>query len=163
MKEIAANRVLELLEYSEQDGAFRWRVRRSGTALVGSVAGTRSSAGYIEIKIDGVRYPAHRLVWLIRTGAWPVGDVDHINGVKDDNRFSNLREATRAQNCWNRKHRKTSASKFKGVTRKGRKWQSMITANGVSVYLGVFDTAEKAHRAYVEASHGLHGEFARAA
>ena len=163
MSQVLLDRVTSLLHYTPEDGVFAWRVNRTGKALAGSRAGTRSSAGYVEIKIDGIRYSAHRLAWLVQTGQWPVGDTDHINGVKDDNRFCNLREATRAENCWNRKHQKNSAVQYKGVTRKGRKWQSIIVTNGVGKYLGLFDTAEAAHQAYALAAARLHGAFARVA
>lgn len=95
-------------------------------------------------------------------GAAPGQVVDHINGDGLDNRRANLRVCTRGENLRNRKVHRTSASGFKGVRRQnGRRWQATITAHGRTHFLGMFDTAEEAARAYDAAARQMHGEFAR--
>lgn len=90
-------------------------------------------------------------------------DVDHINGDGLDNRRCNLRLATRANNCQNRKRAKNNKSGFKGVcwAARAQKWIAYINANGEHRHLGFFATAEEAYAARVEAAYQLHGEFAR--
>lgn len=99
------------------------------------------------------------------TGKWPAWEVDHINGIKTDNRWPNLREATGSQNQGNRKLTKANKTGFKGVTlyitKKGiKRWKSQLTYRLDNYYLGYFDSPEKAHAAYCEAALRLQGEFA---
>lgn len=103
----------------------------------------------------------HRLIVDAERGQ----DVDHEDGDGLNNRRGNLRAATRAENSRNQRRRRNSRSGFKGVTwhKLGGRWAAQITANGKNHYLGLFDTPEAAHAAYVAASHTLHGQFARAA
>jgi hypothetical protein len=93
------------------------------------------------------------------TGAWPPNDVDHINGVRDDNRWTNLRLATRAENLRNMKA-KTNKTGLKGVYLNAGRYTARIRHNYTSHYLGRFDTPEEAHAAYRKAADALHGEFA---
>jgi hypothetical protein len=97
------------------------------------------------------------------TGRWPVGPIDHINGIRNDNRWFNLREATPAQNSQNMRARDNSRSGFKGVTWKAseRRWRARITWNGQQHFLGYFDTAEAAAAAYSTAADRLFGDFAK--
>lgn len=91
--------------------------------------------------------------------------VDHRDGDGLNNRRSNLRTATRAQNGQNVKPRKTNSSGFKGVTwhKENRRWCAQIKAQGVKKHIGYFATAEEAASAYADASNRLHGEFGRTA
>lgn len=107
-----------------------------------------------------------RCVYLHREiiGAQPGQFVDHINGNTLDNRRSNLRLCTQAQNIRNRAADKDNASGFKGISRTGGKrspWRADIVADAIREYLGVFATPEEAARAYDAAALRLHGEFAR--
>lgn len=92
----------ELLHYDPETGIFTWRVSRGRLAKAGDRAGTIKELGYRGIKIRTRRYPASRLAWLYMTGRWPSNEMDHINGDRSDDRFSNLREATRFENVANR-------------------------------------------------------------
>lgn len=162
---LTANRLRELLDYEPETGVLTWRVLRSNIHK-GSIAGFAHRAiGYRVIRIDGQKYLAHRLAWLHVTGRWPEGDIDHSNRDGFDNRFANLREASRSQNAGNQKRRVTNRSGFKGVARiAGReKWQGKICVRGKQIYLGLFDTPEAAHAAYCAAAEKHFGEFARAA
>lgn len=162
-----AERVRELLRYEPDTGHFYW-LADVGLARVGARAGYVKQAandGYVYIGIDRGQYVAHRLAWLYVHGDWPSMGLDHINGNRTDNRIDNLRLATVAQNGWNRKAQRSSTSGFKGVTfhRKSGRWQAAIRYQGGPRHLGLFDTAEQAHAAYVDAANRLFGEFARAA
>jgi hypothetical protein len=155
---VTRERVMELLDYDPETGAFRWKVGRRGTR-VGDVAGTRHIQGYRLISIGRRNYLAHRLAWLIVHGAWPATSLDHANGHPDDNRIINLRPATRAENSWNTRTRKHSLIGLKGVGRKGTRFYARIKKHGKVINLGHFASAEEAHRAYCKAAAELHGEF----
>lgn len=158
---ITPERLRELLNYDPATGLFHWRVTlRNGRGGAGALAGNRSSRlrqEYIIISIDGVTYKAHRLAWLYVHGCWPVGEVDHKNGQKDDNCLSNLRSASHQQNCANRKANDGCA--YKGVIYdvERKKWRATVRKK----IIGRFPTAEEAHAAYVAAASALYGEFAR--
>ena len=96
-----AERLRELLDYDPETGVLTWRVRRRGRAKAGRVAGTLKKRGSLEVKVDGVRYQVHRLVWKIQKGKDPAALLDHWNRRPGDNRFSNLREADRHENVRN--------------------------------------------------------------
>lgn len=158
---LTADRLRELLNYDPGTGVFTRKVGRAGNAKEGEVAGYRSRKGYRVIKIDCRPYKAHRLAWLYETGAWPADLIDHINGIKDDNRFVNLREATNAENIQNAKRFKSNSSGFKGVSFLRGRWSSRIRIGGKSKWLGWFYTPEEAYAAYISAAEKYHGEFAR--
>jgi hypothetical protein len=148
------------VHYDPETGAFT-RVRTStnnGTASVGSKAGSRDAQGYITIRIEGKKYKAHRLAWVCMTGEWPTGCIDHINRDKADNRWSNLREATRAQNSANTGARSNNLSGAKGVGRNTR--GKPFRARYKGTYLGSFATKEDAHRACLTYARSVDGEFA---
>ncbi len=160
----SVDRVRELVEYDKETGSFTWKVYRGGKAKAGTPAGSVRADGYIAICIDLYSYKASRLSWLLVTGQDPgVLDIDHINGDVSDNRFCNLRLATEAQNCANRKKRSDNTSGFKGVYAMGKKWAAQVTAEKQKKHLGVFDTPELAHAAYISHAATMQGEFARAA
>lgn len=154
-------RLKELLHYDPDTGIWIRLVERGGQ-LPGSIAGQKG--GRSQIRIDGVLYLASRLAFLYMRGRWPSGEVDHRDTDFTNNRWSNLRDATKAQNLWNAKPRKDSSSRIKGAQwhRATGKWRAVCSTNGKRVYLGLFDTPEKAGLAYIVASKKHHGEFARA-
>ena len=156
-------RVNALLRYDPETGKLFWKIPR-GRMPSGVVAGRLSNKGYIQIGIDSKRYSAHRLAWLLHYGAWPEHLIDHINMDKSDNRITNLREATNAENQFNTVAQSNNTSGFKGVTlhKNNRKWIAYIGVKGVRHHLGSFKTAVEAHEAYVKASKELHGSFMRA-
>lgn len=111
----------------------------------------------------GRNHHVHRIIWFLVNGAWPKMHIDHIDGDKHNNRLSNLREASRSENNWNKGIYKSNTSGYKGVcfnTKSGR-WQAQIKKHGVRKYLGLFDTPEAAADAYWIAAKEMHGEFAR--
>lgn len=156
-------RVMELLAYDPETGIFTWKLR-CGTAKIGNRAGCINKLGYRVIRLNGQLYTAHRLVWLVVHGTWPCSDTDHINGVKDDNRIANLREATRAENACNSSQRINNTSGYKGVGyRKDiNKFRARCyDRDGNERHLGHFSTAIEAARAYDDFARIEHGEFAR--
>lgn len=160
---LTCERLREILYYDVGTGVFIWKISRRGPVKVGDVAGSPDSKGYRAIKIDGHLYRSHRLAWFYQTGEWPNGEIDHINGVRSDNRFANLREATHSENMRNVGRRADNASGFKGVCwdRHRRRWLAQITMNGKMKFLGYFDAPEEAYAAYCATSKEHHGEFAR--
>jgi len=159
-------RLHELLTYNGETGVFTWKKRTSNAARLGGVAGSLSH-GYREIGIDGERYRAHRLVWLLTHGRWPTAFIDHINGDRDDNRLCNLREASSMENSRNMRRHRDNRAGFKGATycpkRYHLPWQSRICVKGKTRPLGWYATAEEAHQAYLKAAREVFGEFARTA
>jgi len=160
-----SERLRELFSYDPDTGVFVRLVRTNPRVHVGDVAGCISSAGYLRIRVDIGQYYAHRLAFLYMTGSWPTFDIDHKNGNGLDNRWDNLRSATRSQNMANTKLPLTNTSGYKGVRwDKARgKWRAEIRIKGRSRHLGLFATAEEAHAAYMEKAREVFGEFARAA
>lgn len=152
--------ILEHLAYNGETGEFSWRVSRTGRFL-SRQPGTLSPQGYRLITFEYRRYMAHRLAWLISYGNWPEQIIDHVNGVRSDNRLLNLRLATSQQNAWNKK---PHDGRLKGVefdARYRRPFVAHIRINGRRTYLGSYSTENEAHAAYRSAALEYFGEFAR--
>lgn len=156
--EISPDHLRKRFAYDPKTGELRWRdANRNGCD--GCLAGYKHPSGYIIVEFDGVCTSAHRIIWCLMTGEWPV-EVDHRNLIKDDNRWDNLRHATHAQNCLNRPLRKDNALRVKGVQKSGAGYRARITVNGKLQSLGRFETVQDAAEAYRQAASKLHGEFA---
>lgn len=154
---ITQARVKELLEYNPLTGLFTRKVTRPGSARVGSVAGGKTSTGYIRIKIDDVEYMAHRLVWLYVYGHFPSNQIDHINCIRNDNRLLNLRAVTYSENGQNqRKAQSDNKIGLLGVSLLDGRWRASIRVNGKNIHLGKYPTPELAHAAYISAKRKLH-------
>lgn len=158
---LTAERLRELLHYDAETGIFTRRVGRKGFR-VGGVAGSDNN-GYRIIVIDYKMYRSHRLAWLYMTGNWPTDMLDHINGTRNDNRFANLREATRGENMQNvhKAHNDNKSSGLLGVTfdKSQGKFMARITLNGESQYIGRYTTSKEAHQAYLAVKRELHPFF----
>lgn len=157
------NTLKTLLRYEPETGVFTRKVSTSNCVKAGDIVGTLDGGGYLQTCIDGRRYKLHRLAWLYVTGAWPEQQIDHIDGVRTNNRFCNLREATQSENMRNIRKHADNNSGFKGVFwhSQSKRWRASIMANGKKRYLGLFATPEEAHTAYCTASAELNGSFAR--
>lgn len=154
-------RASEVLSYCPTTGHLRWRISRGG-GVAGAKAGTRCN-GYLQIQIDFVFHRAHRVAWLLAFGRWPELALDHINGVRDDNRLANLREATPQQNARNRGLCRRNTSGKVGVhpIMGGALWGAEICFNGRGIYLGRFQCVGDAIAARCKAEKHYYGDFAR--
>lgn len=163
MECLTAARVRELFEYAPETGIFTRRIATGhrGCNRAGERAGRLNQLGYRQIGIDGARFQEHRLAWLYVTGDWPLAFIDHINGVRDDNRFSNLRDVSRTVNAYNQRNPKSNnlTGGFLGVSfdKKAGKFKACIHANGKQKQIGRFETAELARDAYRAAKPLVHG------
>jgi len=127
----------EVLHYNPNTGLFEWIDRLSNRVKINDVAGTLSN-GYITIQVFSKLYQAHRLAWLYMTGSWPKEHIDHINHIRDDNRWINIRGATNSENQKNKTKRKDNKSGVTGVCwdKQRQKWSSELKVDGVKVHLG---------------------------
>ena len=153
---VTIERVKELLAYDPDIGVFTWRQTR-GRGYAGAVAGWVEKEGYRRILVDGRKFKEHRLAWAMVYGEFPAEDLDHINGVRSDNRIANLRLATRSQNAQNlRGPTSINRTGFLGVRKNGNRWNAVITLNKITTYLGCFKTPEAAHQEYLKAKRHMH-------
>ena len=155
---VALFELREAIDYDPLSGTFAWK-----RGAVSRRCGWISESGYLRIKVLGRSYMAHHLAWALVRGEWPKM-LDHANGDPLDNRIANLRPATPRENRGNAKVNANNVSGLKGVQfhpHTGR-WRARIRKHGRLVALGLFDTPEKAHAAYVAAAADVFGAFARA-
>lgn len=150
-------RVEVLLRYNRRTGIFTWKTRRAPLAPAGGIAGRVGASGYREISVDEKRFLASHLAILLLTGAWPTGEVDHRNGVRDDNRARNLRNTTKSGNQQNqRRARSDNRLGLLGVYQRGARFVASIQTDKKRIHLGRFDTPEAAQAAYLAAKRALH-------
>ena len=159
MNTLGQSELKSLLLYDPETGIFTWLVGQDK----GKKAGFKHCRGYLQQKIKTKKYLSHRLAWLYVYGEMPSGEIDHINGIRDDNRIINLRECSASQNQWNCTAQKNNTSGFKGVcwNKRAGKWHAQIMINLNKKHLGYFATAEQAGAAYQAKAKELHGEFFR--
>ena len=136
----------KLLIYDPVTGVFTNRVTRNSQALIGNEAGTNHPDGYRHMKINHKCYLAHRLAWLYVHGAWPNGQIDHINGNRKDNSIENLRLVCNKQNSENQTLHVNNTSGHRGVTwdKSSCKWMAQIRHNNKRKFIGRFATLEEA-------------------
>lgn len=160
--ELTREKLKEWLHYDPETGIFRWLKSPSIASRVGDIAGGVNHDGYVRIRIAGLRSMAHRLVWLYIHGEWPAKEIDHVNGVRHDNRVSNLRLATRSENSKNTELLKSNTTGVKGVSwsKHTGKYSAYIRFNNIRLSLGHYPTIEKASEVVRAARERLHGEFA---
>ena len=153
-----ALKMAEVLDYNPETGVFTWKVRR-GSKGAGTTATYKNTKGYVGICIDRKHMKAHRVAWLMVHGELPNGEIDHINGIKDDNRLCNLRLVSKSINQQNqRKARSDSTSGLLGVSwySAGNKWKADIRVGGKKKHLGYFDCKDIAHQFYLNAKREMH-------
>lgn len=154
---LTQERLKNRLSYDESSGLFTW-IKASIGVKISDEVGTITRNGYRVVMFDKCNYHAHRLAWLYVYGSWPEQFIDHINGVKTDNRICNLRQVNKSENGQNLKGaRKDNKSGFLGVTKHGQTgWRSTIQIDGATIHLGTFRSPELAHNAYIKAKRQLH-------
>lgn len=157
---VTQDRLKELFTYDPDTGLFIRRLTKRQWKE-GSIAGTRMLLGYICIGIDGQRYLAHRLAWLYIHGYMPEGLIDHKNGMVDDNRIDNLRQADKSRNAMNAKRPSDNTSGHKGIDfHKGTgKWRARLHVGKKEFHLGLFAELSDAVQAIGKKRLELHGEF----
>lgn len=162
----------ECFDYDPDTGILTWRerpvehftsaglCRRTNLRWANKEAG-RTNQSRREVRVYGASFFVHRIIWKIIYGADPAEQIDHIDGNSLNNKISNMRSATSAQNAHNMKAKPTRDGALKGATfcKDTKRWKSAITLGGKHIHLGRFDTQKEAHEAYIEASKKHHGEF----
>lgn len=138
---VTQDRLKNQLNYNPRTGDFTWQAARSGVKL-GSTAGAYTLNGYRNIQIDCERVMSHQLAWLYVYGRWPDDQIDHINGIRDDNRIENLRDVTHTENMHNQKRPKNNRSGVVGVSWAGGrsdKWYATICVHRKFINLGHYE------------------------
>lgn len=158
---LSANELMAQLHYDPETGIFTRKVIKASrfAKSQGESIGSLNDSGYVVISVNSKPQRAHRLAWLYMTGNWPSGEIDHINGVRTDNRWGNLRDVATRVNAQNKRsamsHSKTG---LLGASwnKRDERFVSRIKAGKKYLSLGGFDTAEQAHAAYIKAKRRLH-------
>lgn len=153
------------LDYDPQTGKFIWK--RAKSQWRGREAGMISVFGYRTISLKCQPCPAHRIAWVMAYGKDPIGEIDHINGDRSDNRLCNLRCVTSTENARNSRISKSNTSGVQGVSwyARSKKWLAQIRVNGRLLHLGYFETLDEAKQARLSANikYGFHPNHGRAA
>ena len=159
---ITAERARELLRYEPDTGKLFWKESRPGVrggSKAGSIRNCNGSK-YIAVGLDRASYYAHRVIFLMMEDEFPDHQVDHINGDGLDNRWHNLRHASKEDNGQNRKRNANNKSGCTGVfwSKENDKWRAEITASGKTYYIGLFNSFDRAAAARKAAEHkyGFH-------
>lgn len=153
---ITQDRLKELIHYDPVAGIMKWIKHEKRPDMVGKRLGSIDNNGYVKVWVDGKQYRVHRLAFLYMNGSIP-DLVDHRDGVGANNRWKNLRAATKTTNAQNIKKAKADSSHgFLGVYKQKGKFIARITVNGSAISLGSYETPESAHSAYLTAKRKLH-------
>jgi len=156
-------RLREAFALDVETGELIWKVRLSNRVKIGQRAGCiESRFGYVLVRLDGMLYAAHDLIWFMLFGEWCPGRIDHIDRDKSNNRPANLRIATQQQNLQNQSLSAKNTSGFRGVTwnRREEKWQAQVQHDGRYIFCGHFDDCLQAAHAARQMRLRLWKEFA---
>jgi len=150
-KSLTLQKLYEMFFYCQETGLFIRKIGVKGSSA-GAVSGSQMSKGYLQIGVNKRKYLAHRLAWFYVYKVWPDGQIDHINGIKTDNRIENLRCVTNKQNHENSGIKSSNSSGFRGVSfyKRDGTWTAQLTHNYKNIYLGRFATKEQAAQAAQE-------------
>lgn len=154
--------IRQFVAYDPLTGLLTWKLRRPhSSATAGDQIGSLNSWGYLRFSMLKREYMAHRVCWFLHYGEWPTQQIDHINGVKTDNRIANLRDVPQNVNMQNLlPTRRKTTSGLLGAHVSGstasKPWSSAIKVDGRSYYLGDFDTPLEAQKAYMAAKATMH-------
>lgn len=158
---LTIERLKQVLYYDPESGIWT-RLSCSSERWIGRHAGNENQVnGYRQIRIDGKLYRSNRLAWFYMTGKWPVYIVDHANRNRSDDRWINLRLATRSENGINTNISKNNKSGHTGVSWKKscNKWVVQIGINRKAKHIGLYDSLDEAILAYQKTAKDLFGEF----
>lgn len=157
----SVDRLRKLFSYEPETGLLKWLERRKGVNA-DMVAGAPSH-GYIVVRVDGVLYLSHRIIWKLVTGIEPLDQIDHEDLNRSNNKWGNLREASNSKNMMNAGLSSANTSGIKGVVWDQGAWSVRIKLNRKTHYFGRFRNIEDAKKRMLIERERLHGEFARAA
>jgi hypothetical protein len=145
-----------------ENGKLFWQIKIAKKTIIGEEVGSLTKGGYLSVVVNKKAYRLHRLIFLHQKGYLPK-ILDHINGIKTDNRIENLRPASFEQNTQNAKIRKDNTSGSKGVRwhKHAKKWAVRVKANKKIFHFGYFKDFELADLVAQEARNKYHKEFAR--
>lgn len=144
---ITKEKLQEILHYNPETGIFIWLQKHHTNSVIGEMAGCKNNHGYIYIWLEGKSYLAHRLAWLYMTGNWPLMQIDHINRIRHDNWFKNLRDVPPIVNSQNSfKPRMNKSTGIPGVyfNKKANRYSAQARINGRQINVGSFATLEEA-------------------
>lgn len=160
--EVDIDHLAQMLTYDPESGLLTWRISR-GRVRAGDVAGCADPKGYWRVGVDGTYYRRCRIAWALHYKFWPENQIDHINGVRSDDRICNLRDVAASINEQNKGGAIATnrSSGLMGVTWNSGKqnWKAQISVNGRNKHLGYFKDASAAHAVYLEAKKLLHPGF----
>src|SRR5215475_3424029 len=158
-----SKRVRELFDYNPDDGHLRWKVARQRVNKGDRAGYINRSDGYRYVCFDYNELLVHRVIWLLMTGKWPKSQIDHKNGIRDDNRWNNLREANNSQNNRNRSSQRNNKLGVKGVNYDPvrKLYRARITIHGKSYTIGRYKTFEEAIEIRKLAEEEFYGDFKR--
>jgi hypothetical protein len=141
-----------MIHYNPESGVFTWIKRPWARSMVypGDIAGNPLKNKYLQFSLNNKTYLAHRAAFLYMTGEWPDGLVDHIDRNRANNSWSNLRLVTRKENTFN-KTPIPGKSGFLGVFKVKNKYYAHISVDNKKKHIGVYNTPEEAHQAYLDA------------
>lgn len=154
---LSVERLRALLHYEPDTGALTWLVKPNKRLAAGHPAGCRVPEGYRIVTAEGCRTYAHRIAWALTYGAWPKGEIDHIDGDPSNDRISNLRDVTHRTNAQNVRRSFCGRDGLLGTSKRSDgRVLALIWHEGKQRYLGTFYTEQDAHVAYVTAKRQLH-------
>ena len=159
-RELTIEAIQRLFRYDPASGEVFYRVS-CGSQQAGDRAGSVVSEGYRMVRFYGRRHPETHIIWVLMTGAWPINSIDHIDRNVQNNRWSNLREATPDQQTANQKLRVDNKSGTRGVHwhKKARRWVASMRVKGKRIHLGSFLHKEEAEAAYHAAARARWSEY----
>lgn len=153
-----------LFIYDRSSGKLFNKIDRTSNARAGQEAGFYID-GYRVVEINYVPYKVHRIIWCMETGNWPIRQIDHINGIRDDNRIENLRDVSPRGNSRNRAKSSRNTSGEVGVYlhKETGRWRAMIRVDQKLIHLGLFKDKQDAIRARKrgENKYGFHENHGR--
>jgi hypothetical protein len=148
MENTVQNTIIECLKYNPNTGVITW-VNKRKTEVNEKPAGHLSFNGYLQIGFKGKLYYGHRLAWYLHYGAWPKNHIDHINGIRNDNRIINLRDVTSKDNNFNKKSHRDKTVKHYSFDKSKKVWEVYRHENNKKFRFGYFKT-EKLARQFIE-------------
>lgn len=171
METLSVEEVRRLFDYIPETGKLIRKVRTSNRIKVGDEAGQKNTTGHLQCRVNGRLYLVHRIIWLFVNGIFPAGEIDHIDGDKTNNRICNLRDVSHTENMQNLKTAQSnSKTGLLGASphKITGKFAATIRVKGKKIHLGLFETADQAHAAYMNAKRTMRtshldmiGEFAK--